>query len=279
MDVKVVTIYSETSRVLFCSSFGTYCLSIYMVTSKSFVTEANSKYSDTEVGRQKPTCACQDMWHGGKCLLHKAVHNRVMKLSQGCSKVAHDARPGCPVEIVTEATTVKILLCRGFWCNDKPMAQVYQFWWRICWDINVSFRFEYPMFYILHPFVTNLLTLPCINNFFNLRSNFHVIPILRLCFLQCRRLHDMKQTKDKAETDLVFLPVCFRFLIQSYPFQNLVTTFLLLLSFIHNNDNTEWSIFFYFPMECGCVNYVTKYNNIQNTEEISFYDKSEWTNH
>jgi transposase len=42
--------------------------------------------------------------YGGKCLSFKAVHNWVEKLSQGRSKVADDARPGLPVEIVTEAT-------------------------------------------------------------------------------------------------------------------------------------------------------------------------------
>jgi hypothetical protein len=34
--------------------------------------------------------------YGGKCLLHKAVHNWVKKSSQGRSKVADDARPGRP---------------------------------------------------------------------------------------------------------------------------------------------------------------------------------------
>jgi hypothetical protein len=33
---------------------------------------------------------------------------------------------------------------------------------------------------------------------------------------------------------------------------------------------------FNFTMECGCVNYVMKYNNIHNTEEISLYDSPEW---
>jgi hypothetical protein len=41
---------------------------------------------------------------GGKCLSRKAVHTWVEKLSQGRSKVVDDARPGLPVEIVTEAT-------------------------------------------------------------------------------------------------------------------------------------------------------------------------------
>jgi hypothetical protein len=40
------------------------------------------------------------------------------------------------------------------------MGQVYHCWWRICREINVFPRFEYHMFYILHPFFANLLTLP-----------------------------------------------------------------------------------------------------------------------
>jgi transposase len=42
--------------------------------------------------------------YGGKCLSHKAVHNWLQKFSQERSKVADDARQGCPVEIATEAT-------------------------------------------------------------------------------------------------------------------------------------------------------------------------------
>jgi hypothetical protein len=42
--------------------------------------------------------------YGGKCLLHKAVHNWVEKFSQGHSKVADDARQGRSLETVTEAT-------------------------------------------------------------------------------------------------------------------------------------------------------------------------------
>jgi hypothetical protein len=41
-------------------------------------------------------------------LSHKAVHNRVKKFSQGSLKVADDARPGCPVEIATEATVQQV---------------------------------------------------------------------------------------------------------------------------------------------------------------------------
>jgi hypothetical protein len=45
---------------------------------------------------------------GGKCLLHKAVHNWVEKFSQGRLKVADDTRPGHPVEIATEATVQRV---------------------------------------------------------------------------------------------------------------------------------------------------------------------------
>jgi hypothetical protein len=41
-------------------------------------------------------------------LPHKAVHNRVHKFSQGHSKVVDDARPGGPVEIMTEATVKRV---------------------------------------------------------------------------------------------------------------------------------------------------------------------------
>jgi hypothetical protein len=46
--------------------------------------------------------------YGGKCLSRKAVHNWVEKFSQGRSKVIDDARPGCPVEIVTETTVQQV---------------------------------------------------------------------------------------------------------------------------------------------------------------------------
>jgi hypothetical protein len=42
--------------------------------------------------------------YGGKCLLSKVVHNWVRIFSQGRTEVAEDARLGCPVEIMTEAT-------------------------------------------------------------------------------------------------------------------------------------------------------------------------------
>jgi hypothetical protein len=41
--------------------------------------------------------------YGGKSFSRKAVHKWVEKSSQGCSKVADDARPGRPVQTATEA--------------------------------------------------------------------------------------------------------------------------------------------------------------------------------
>jgi hypothetical protein len=44
-----------------------------------------------------------------KLLSRKAVHNWVEKFSQGRSKVAHEAQPGCPIEIATEATVERVV--------------------------------------------------------------------------------------------------------------------------------------------------------------------------
>jgi hypothetical protein len=57
-------------------------------------------------------------------------------------------------------TTVRIIPCFEFRRTGKSMGQVYQCWWRICREIIVFTRLEYHVFYILYPFVTNLLTLP-----------------------------------------------------------------------------------------------------------------------
>jgi hypothetical protein len=61
---------------------------------------------------------------------------------------------------VTE-TTAKRLLCCGFRRTGKAMGQVCQCWWRVCREVNVFSRFDYHMIYVLNPFVTYLLTLPC----------------------------------------------------------------------------------------------------------------------
>jgi hypothetical protein len=46
--------------------------------------------------------------YGGKCLLHKAVHNWVKKSSQGSLKITDDAQPARLVDIVTEATVQQV---------------------------------------------------------------------------------------------------------------------------------------------------------------------------
>jgi hypothetical protein len=48
---------------------------------------------------------------------------------------------------VTE-TTVKRLLCYVFRRTGKAMEQVYQYWWRICREINVFF-FQFRISHIL----------------------------------------------------------------------------------------------------------------------------------
>jgi hypothetical protein len=46
--------------------------------------------------------------YGGKHLSCKAVHIWVEKFSSGCLNVTNDARPGCLVEIATEATVQRV---------------------------------------------------------------------------------------------------------------------------------------------------------------------------
>jgi hypothetical protein len=88
--------------------------------------------------------------YGGKCLLRKAVHNWVAKVSLMTKRL----KRRCGIS----ETTVKRLLCCGFRRTGKAMGQVYQCWWRMCREINVFTRFEYHMFYVLYPFMTYLLT-------------------------------------------------------------------------------------------------------------------------
>jgi hypothetical protein len=71
--------------------------------------------------------------YGAKCLSRKAVHNCVEKFSEGRTKVADDARPRAEMA----ETTVKRLQCCGFRRIGKAMGQVYQWWWKICREINV----------------------------------------------------------------------------------------------------------------------------------------------
>jgi hypothetical protein len=109
--------------------------------------------------------------YGGKCLSCKAVHRWVEKFSQGHSKVTDDAQACAEVA----ETAVKRLRCCGFRYTGKAIGQVYQCWWRICWEINVFSMFEYHMFYVLYPFVTYLLTLP------RIYISVHISDII--CFL------------------------------------------------------------------------------------------------
>jgi hypothetical protein len=55
------------------------------------------------------------------------------KFSEGTSKVAGDARPSAEMA----EKTVKRLLCCGFRRIGKAIGKVYQYWWRICREINI----------------------------------------------------------------------------------------------------------------------------------------------
>jgi hypothetical protein len=76
--------------------------------------------------------------YGGKCFLHKAVHNWVWKRGKH-SLMTKSSNGGAEMA----ETTVKRLLCCRFQCNGKAMGQVHQCWCRICQEINVFSRFEY----------------------------------------------------------------------------------------------------------------------------------------
>jgi hypothetical protein len=58
------------------------------------------------------------------------------------------------------------------------MGQVYQCWWRPCREMNVFSSFEYHMFYVLYQFVTCLLTINFVTNFYV--SLCYYIVILRI---------------------------------------------------------------------------------------------------
>jgi hypothetical protein len=79
--------------------------------------------------------------YGGKCLLRKAFHNWIEKLSQGRSKVADYSRSSEVAE-----TTVKRLLRCWFRRTGKAMGQVYQCRRKIYQEINVFSGFEYHIF-------------------------------------------------------------------------------------------------------------------------------------
>jgi hypothetical protein len=59
--------------------------------------------------------------YGGKCLLSKAVHNWVVKFSQGRSKIADDTRPGAEVA----ETTVKRLIFCGITNSSSAFPRNY----------------------------------------------------------------------------------------------------------------------------------------------------------
>jgi hypothetical protein len=77
----------------------------------------------------------------GKCLSRKAVHNWVANVS---------------------LIMKRLKLRWGSGLNNSLYAEVYQCWWRICWEINVFVsQVRMSLFYVLYPSVTYLLTLPC----------------------------------------------------------------------------------------------------------------------
>jgi hypothetical protein len=94
-----------------------------------------------------------------------------LKFSQGRSKVADNARLGAELA----ETTVKRLLCCRFRRTSKVMRQVYKCWWRIWGEINVFFRFEYHMFYVLYRSVTYVLTVPHISETSAPFHSFHSV--------------------------------------------------------------------------------------------------------
>jgi hypothetical protein len=73
----------------------------------------------------------------GKCLSRKAVHNWVTNVSLMTKRLKRRCGSG----------------------TGKAMGQMYQCWWRIYREVNVFFRFEYHLFYVLYSFLTYLLTL------------------------------------------------------------------------------------------------------------------------
>jgi hypothetical protein len=86
-----------------------------------------------------------------KCLSLKEVHNWVEK---------HGKRFANDEEVETEMWKWLRQQSKDFYAAGyEALGQVYQCWWSICWRNKFFFRFEYRMFYILIPFMTNLLAL------------------------------------------------------------------------------------------------------------------------
>jgi hypothetical protein len=86
---------------------------------------------------------------------------RVKRFTTGSINSLKDVRKSQVMPEQAE-TTIKRLQCCRFWHTGKAVRQVYQCWWSICREINVFSKFEYHMFYVLYPYLTYLLTLPCI---------------------------------------------------------------------------------------------------------------------
>jgi hypothetical protein len=63
-------------------------------------------------------------------------------------------------EVETEVRKWRRQQSKDFYAACSAMGQVYQSSWRICREINVFYRFEYHMFYVIYPFMTYLLTPP-----------------------------------------------------------------------------------------------------------------------
>jgi hypothetical protein len=84
---------------------------------------------------------------------------RLKRFTTGDKRFANDE--DVKTEVRKWLRQVKRLLRCKFRRTGQAMGHAYQCWWRICREINVFFsRFEYHMFYVLYPFVDDLLTLP-----------------------------------------------------------------------------------------------------------------------
>jgi hypothetical protein len=86
-----------------------------------------------------------------KCFLFKYGSVCRAKVSQLGGKLFSDDE-----EVQTEVRnwlrqqSRKSFLCSGFRRSGRAMRQVYQCWWRLCRQINVSFIFEYHIFFTFY---------------------------------------------------------------------------------------------------------------------------------
>jgi hypothetical protein len=94
-------------------------------------------------------------------LLHKAVHNWVEKLPPWWQTFRW-WQSGWNGSAEVAEITVKGLLYCGFRCDGKAMGQCINVggWYVEKLMFFFLSRFEYHMFCVLYPFVTDLLTLP-----------------------------------------------------------------------------------------------------------------------